>query len=196
MNKERRKEVDHYEEIAKELVLQIRANIADQNYIIKPLIGEIGSALRTLIANGYDAGSLLKEYSKTVHKLHLDIAILIECPNTNRFELVIFEIKKVSNLGLNELSQLIGYCLVSRSRFGVLMNVDKAISRDFSIILDADEHLTHITRLINQKEIQHEIGVMVWNSKTEKVEYTQSGAVRSIPELANRIHHSLKNGKI
>lgn len=187
-----KKETDHYEEIAAKLKIAFEANLRHgDNYNIRILIGEVQSALRTLIANGYNAGVLLSEYSKSVHRLHLDISILIEHKNSQKFELVIFEIKKVNNLGLNELSQLIGYCLVSKCRFGVLMNIDKAVSRDFSIILDADKDITNMVRLIDDKYISHEFGVMVWNSETQDIEYTQAGAVKTIPDLVAEIERAL-----
>src|SRR5690606_26612030 len=108
----RRIEVDYYDEIAKELVNQIQSNLSGTGFVVKPLIGEISSGLRTLIANGYNAGTLLNQYSKSVHKLHLDVSIVVENVNTGHFEIIIFEVKKVPNLGLGELSQVIGYCPV------------------------------------------------------------------------------------
>lgn len=182
-----RKEVDYYEEIAIEIVKHFTANILDEAYVIKPLIGEISSGLRTLIANGYNAGELLREYSKSIHKLHLDISILIENPKTGMFEIIIFEIKRVKNLGLSELSQLIGYCLVSKSRFGILMNVDKAVSSEFSIILDGDKDLTEIIRLVDNEKLHHKFGVMVWNASTLKIEYTNLGSIKSIPQLLEMV---------
>lgn len=182
------KEVDHYPEIAKEIVSQFEANLSSsESFVVKPLIGEISSSLRTLIANGYNAGENVADFSNGVHRLHLDISLLIENPINGKFEVVIFEIKKVKNLGLSELSQLIGYCLVSKCKFGILMNVDAAVSREFSIILDGDKDLTSIKRIVDEKEIEHELGVMVWNSETQRIEYTNSGAIKSMPALVRRI---------
>lgn len=188
----RRIETDYYQEIALELVKQLSNNINSDQYLIKPIIGEISSGLRTLIANGYNAGEPLRFYSNSVHRLHLDISILIENIENKQFEVVIFEIKKINNLGLSELSQLIGYCLVSKAQFGVLINVDKAVSRDFSIILDGDKDLTNIIRLVDDNKIHHQLGVMKWNSKTLKVEYTNSGAIKSLPDLAEKVMKELR----
>lgn len=182
------KEVEYYNDIAKEIVNQFRANLHDRpDVIVRPLIGEISSSLRTLIANGYNAGQALVEFSHHVHRLHLDISIVVENQTNGKFEIIIFEIKRVKNLGLTELSQLIGYCLVSKCKFGVLMNVNTAVSSEFSIILDADRDLTHICRKIDDKEIEHEFGVMVWNHETQRIQYTNSGAIRSIPELVAKL---------
>lgn len=188
----RRIETDYYQEIALELVKKLSSNINSDQYLIKPIIGEISSGLRTLIANGYNAGEPLRLYSNSVHRLHLDISILIENIENKQFEVVIFEIKKINNLGLSELSQLIGYCLVSKAQFGVLINVDKAVSRDFSIILDGDKDLTNIIRLVDDNKIHHQLGVMKWNSKTLKVEYTNSGAIKSLPDLADKVMKELR----
>lgn len=145
MKKDVRKiEVDYYEEIAKYLAEFFQANLGNKNFVVKVLIAEISAALRTLIANGYNAGPLLTEYSRGVHRLHLDISVVIENTQNNKFEIIVFEIKKTKKLGLSELSQLIGYCLVSKSEFGVLLNVDNSVSQEFSVILDADKDLTTI----------------------------------------------------
>lgn len=185
-------EVQYYPEISKELVTQIKANLPDnENIEVLSLVGEIRSGLLTMISNGYDAGSLLREYSQNVHRLYLDVSILLENKKNGKFEIVIFEIKKVKKMGLGELSQLIGYCLVSKVKFGVLVNVDTAISQNLSIILDDDPDLTHITRLIDGKKINHELGVMVWNSSTQKIVYTNSGAIKSMPHLVKKLTESL-----
>ena len=134
----------------------------------------------------------LKYYSISSHKLHLDISIVVENKKNGRFEIIIFEVKKVKTLGLGELSQLIGYCLVSKSRFGVLINVDKSVSGEFSVILDGDLDLTKIIRKIDNKEIEHRLGVMIWNSKTLKIEYTNSGSIKTMPELIRLVEESIK----
>ena len=187
----KRKEVDYYNEIAVELVRQFESNLSSNEYSVKPIIGEISSGLRTLIANGYSVGDSLEKYSKSVHRLHLDIAILVENKKTGKFEVIVFEVKKVNNLGLSELSQLIGYCLVSKAKFGVLINVDRAVSREFSIILDGDKDLTEIVRIIDDKKVEHRFAVMVWNSSTLRIEYTNSGAIKSIPDLVKVVEESL-----
>ncbi len=194
----RRKEVDYYDEIATELVSQFRSNLDgdEQKYSVLTLIGEISSGLRTLIANGYDAGEALKEYSVQSHRLYLDVSVLIENKETGKFEVVIFEVKKVKSLGLSELSQLIGYCLVSKAKHGILVNVDKSVSSEFSTIVEGDKDLTDITRLIDGEHIRHQLGVMVWNSQTLKMEYTNSGSIKTIPQLIEKIEKELSQNQL
>ncbi len=189
----RKKEIDYYEEISVELVNQFKSNLDldDQHYSVYSLIGEISSSLRTLIANGYKAGKALKEYSIQSHRLYLDISILVENKKTGKFEIVIFEIKKVKSLGLSELSQLIGYCLVSKAKNGILINIDKSVSGEFSTIIEGDKNLTDITRLIDGQHINHQIGIMVWNSKTHQVEYTNSGSLKTLPQLIEKIEKEI-----
>jgi hypothetical protein len=193
MNKEVRKiEVDHYPEIAEGLKDIFLSNLSNKDIKVSVTIGELSSALNTLIANGYSAGEKLIQYSRNVHRLHLDITVIVENPSNGNFEIIIFEIKKTKRMGLTELSQLIGYTLVSESRFGILMNVDNSVSGEFSVILDSDKNLTQIVRMIDSETTTHKLGVMVWNSNTKKIEYTQSGAIKTIPELISMIEESLK----
>ena len=191
-DKERKIEVDHYEEIAFALKEVFTSNLQTKGLEVQVLIGEISSALRTLLANGYVAGEALKEYAANVHRLHLDIAITIENRVNGKFEIIIFEIKKTKRIGLTELSQLIGYCLVSKAKFGILVNVDNSISDEFSIILDADKDLTEIVRVIDGDNIVHKFGVMSWNSITKRIEYTQSGHIKTLPELVSLVESVVK----
>lgn len=191
--KDKRLEVDYYDEIAEALIQLFQANLKlSDKFIVKALIGEISSAIRTLIVNGYDAGEALNSFSKSVHRLHLDISILVENLESGAFEIIIFEVKKVKRLGLTELSQLIGYCLVSKCKFGILINVDNTASKDLSIILDADKDLTRISRFLDGVILEHRFGVMIWNSTTKKIEYSESGAIKSIPDLVHSVEESIK----
>lgn len=180
-------EVDYYVEIGEAILQQFKSNLTDPNYEVKVLVGEISSALRTLFANGYFPKKKLNDFVSSLHKLHLDISLLIENPLNGNFEIIIFEIKKVKSLGLAELSQLIGYCLVSKSKFGILLNIDNSVSKEFSLILDSDDDLTHIRRLIGNDLCEHFFGVMVWNSNTGNFEYVNSGIIKNMPQLVERV---------
>lgn len=187
-------EVDHYEEIASSLISIFQANLSEEIYVVRPLIWEISAWLRTLIANGYDAWEPLREYSKSVHKLHLDITIVIENKVTWKFEVVIFEIKKTKTIWLTELSQLIWYCLVSKSEFWILVNVDNSISWEFSVILNADKNLTEINRLIDHELYIHKFGVMVWDSTTKSFNYLDTNmAIKTLSGLTKMIIESINN---
>ena len=188
------REEDYYNEIAVYIVKEIKANLdKPELFNVVPLIGEVSSGLRTLIANGYSAGALLQEFSRSVHRLHLDISILVENIEKGIFELIIFEIKKVEGLGLGELSQLIGYCLVSKRSFGILINIDKGLSKDFSVILDSDPDLTTIVRVLDNSKVKHELGVMIWNSDTKQMECVNSGSVPSISSLTEKLESILNS---
>lgn len=179
----KKKEVEYYNEIAQYLIDYIESNINNENIVVSVLRGEISSAINTLISNGYDAGEDLENYAVNVQRLHLDISLLLENKSTGLFEIVIFEVKRVSTLGLAHLSQLIGYCLVSKCEFGILLNVDKGVSDQFSSILNTDKDLTSIHRVIGNKSYHHKFGVMVWDSFTKKIDYSNTGSIGSLPEL-------------
>lgn len=188
---ERKIEVDYYPEIASAIKDLFISNFTATGLEVQALVGEISGAIGTLIANGYPAGEMLKEYGEKVHRLHLDISILVENKANGKFEIIIFEVKKTKRMGLSELSQLIGYCLVSRAKFGILVNVDNSVSGEFSVILDADKDLTKIVRVVNGEEVVHKLGVMVWNSNTKKLQYTQSGEIKTLPELISLVEKDL-----
>ena len=188
-----RKEIEYYQEISMRLVDIFKANLPkDQSIIISSLIGDIHSGLNTLIANGYDVGDKLREYSKEIYHLRLDITLLLENKRNGKFDLVIFEIKKVKSLGLSEFSQLIGYCLVSKIKFGILINIDNGLSSDFSSILESDRDITEIKRIIDNKIFEHDFGVIFYNSSTKQFEYSNLGKVKTIPNLVNHLLQNIR----
>ncbi len=66
-----------------------------------------------------------------------------------------------------------------------------SVSSEFSLIVDSDKNLTKIVRIIDDKKIQHELGIMVWNSKTKQINYTESGEIKTISQLVDKIIESI-----
>src|SRR3989338_886751 len=180
-----RREVDYYKEIALGLKDLFISNMPDSLHVsVYPLIGEIKAALQNLILNEKVDERLIKPIIQGIDTLSLDVSFLLVNNKTKKYEIVILEIKRTSAVGLTELSQLIGYCLVSKAKFGILVNVDNTVSSRFSTILERDFDLTIIERTLkNDQDIVHKFGVMKWNSKTLALEYTNAGSIKSIPEL-------------
>jgi len=189
-----RREVDYYKEIALGLKDLFISNMPDSLHVsVYPLIGEIKAALQNLILNEKVDERLIKPIIQGIDTLSLDVSFLLVNNKTKKYEIVILEIKRTSAVGLTELSQLIGYCLVSKAKFGILVNVDNTVSSRFSTILERDFDLTIIERTLkNDQDIVHKFGVMKWNSKTLAFEYTNAGSIKSIPELVEMVTQSLK----
>jgi hypothetical protein len=189
---EHRKEVDFYQEIATGLKELFEANFpAESDIRIFPLIGEIRSAIGTLLANRNIEHEVIKQFSQEIDTLNLDVSFLLFNNNSHKFEIVVLEIKKMPSVGLTELSQLIGYCLVSKSKFGLLVNVDNLASNRFMTILEKDMELTTIERRYKGDWLTHKFGVMKWNSTTLSFEYSNAGSIKSIPELVGLVVSSL-----
>ena len=179
-----KKETDYYPEICEYITEEILANIEDQkNIIIHPIQEEISAALKTLQLNRRLQTKNLSDFASKCHRLHIDIALVVENTESELFEIIIFEVKKTKTLGLTQLSQLIGYCLVSNASFGILINIDNGCSDEFKAILNTDKDLTHIKRLKEGVAVEHNFGVMIWQSHTEMMTYTNEGKILSIPML-------------
>lgn len=192
-NNNPKREVDFYQEIAKGLKALVEANLPnDAKISVYPLIGEIRSALGTLLANKNIEHEAIKKFVQEIDVLNLDISFLLFDNKTHRFEIVILEVKKVPSVGLTELSQLVGYCLVSKAKFGILVNVDSLASERFMTILEKDPDLTTIERKYRGNWLVHKFGVMKWNSVTQAFEYSNAGGIKSIPELVKLVLSALK----
>ena len=185
---ERRIEVDFYEEIGRAIKEKFLGNLSNpEDYEIKILLHEIKAALQTLIVDDKLEYPDLRTYASELERLDLDISVLIVNKATGKFEIVILEVKKMQAMGLTQFSQLVGYCLVSGTKFGILVNVDAGISDRFGIRLDTDKDLTTIERVYRGKKMVHKFGVMNWDSVGQQFVYTNRGSIKSIPALVELV---------
>ena len=187
MNKNQN-EVSYYPEIQDFIEEQIKSNFMVANRIAPDVfwgIGELKENLRRMICTHPEKCECAKKFAQNVPPLNLDIFALIT--DGTIFNLLILEIKLMKGVGLKELSQLIGYCLVSRAKYGLLINIDNGASSRLSQILASEEHVSHI-RVFNKDVIQeHCIGFMQWDSLTKNFDYSNLGLIKSLSDLTNRL---------
>ena len=93
----------------------------------------------------------------------------------------------MNSAGLKEWSQLVGYCLVSGAKYGLLVNIDNGASPRLEQILSTEEHLSHIRTIVNGANHEHCLGFMQWDSLTQNFEYSNLGVIRSLSELSNQL---------
>lgn len=188
MTTERRNEVSHYPEIMQFVEAQIKSNFKasyGQELYVFCKTGELSSGLKDIVLKNKELCECVRSFSENVPPLNLDIFALIT--NGEKYELLILEIKKRPSVGLNEWSQLVGYCIVSNARFGLLINVDGTASKRLLDLLNADSDISSISRIKSGEENKHLLGFMEWNSDTYNLEYSNMGAVKSISKLCNMI---------
>ncbi|MDR2198139.1 MAG: hypothetical protein LBR53_01550 [Deltaproteobacteria bacterium] len=181
-------EVSYYKDIQKFIEIQLKSNFKANN--IKNVnifwgIGELKSNLQTIIKNNPSECSCAKHYAETISPLNVDIFALIT--DAKHYELLILEIKKVKSVGLHEWSQLIGYCLVSGAKYGILLNINNKTSTRLSELLFFKHHMSHIKTLIDKKVYEHNLGLMYWNSFTQNFEYSNLGELKSLSELSEKL---------
>jgi hypothetical protein len=189
-----RGETGHYQEIAQAAVRLLADNFpAGSNFEVHPLIGEVRTQLRSLLAKTQLGSAAADRLAEEIQTLDLDISLFVRNPANDKFELIIFEVKKTSALGLAELSQLIGYSLVAKNHLNVLINVDHGIGSRLVTLLETDPDLTTITQTRQDGVVvKHEVGIMLWRSDTLDFNYTDTGAIASMPQLAGKIAESLR----
>jgi hypothetical protein len=186
-----RKEEDYYIEILDFFKQQLISNLKalGKEYIVIGKIGELSRGLRELINAGEIQCQSLIDYAKSIPPLNLDIFFIII--NGEKFEILVLEIKKVHAVGLNELSQLIGYSIISNAKMGILINIDATGSRRMFDIMVNEPDISHIIRKYKKDWTEHFIGLMKWNSLTMKIEYTGVGNISTIPVLCQKISQFL-----
>ncbi len=183
-----RNEVTYYSEIQEFIETQLKSNFRagrHRNLYVFWGIGELKSNLQRILYEHPNECSCASEFARQVPPLSLDIFALIT--DGVKFEILILEIKLVKSAGLSEWSQLIGYCLVSGAKYGLLVNIDNGCSPRLSQLLSTERHISHITSLVNDEMRDHCLGFMQWDSLTQNFEYSNLGFIKSLSDLSNRL---------
>lgn len=183
-----RNELSYYQEIQRFVETQLKSNFkasSKRDLYVFWGIGELKSNLQRIIAKNPLECACAKGFSKRVPPLSLDIFALVT--DGQKFELLILEVKLVKSAGLSEWSQLVGYCLVSGAKFGLLLNIDNGGSPRLTQMLQTEQHLSKIQTIVNGKGREHILGFMQWNSLTQNFEYSNLGNIKSLSDLSDRL---------
>lgn len=181
-----RNEISYYKEIEEYIALQLKSNFRSafgSKLHVFWAIGELRSNLLKIIESNPEFCGCAKQFAQNVPPLDLDIFALIT--DGTHFELLILEIKRMGSVGLKEWSQLVGYCLVSGAKYGLLINVDNGPSKRLIDILSSKNHLAHILTIEDGKTHHHNLGYMSWDSLTHDFQYYNLGQIKSISSLCN-----------
>ena len=183
-----RNEVSYYPEIQSFIEQQLTSNFLASNHrelYVYWGIGELKSNLQRIIKDHPKECACATSFAERTPPLSLDIFALIT--DGNKFELLILEVKLVKSAGLQQWSQLVGYCLVSGAKYGLLLNIDNGGSPRLTQMLSTERHISHIQTIVKDVGREHLLGFMEWNSTTHNFEYSNLGAVRSLSELSRKI---------
>ena len=183
-----RNEVSYYPEIQRFIEAQLKSNFrASQHRELDVFwgIGELKTNLQRIIRANPDKCACAQAFAQRVPPLNLDIFALIT--DGYKFEILILEVKLMNSAGLKEWSQLVGYCLVSGAKYGLLVNINNGASPRLSQILSTEELLSHIRTIVNEAEREHCLGFMEWDSLTQNFEYSNLGLIKSISDLSDQI---------
>jgi hypothetical protein len=183
-----RNEVSYYPEIQTFIEAQLRSNFKATNkrdlYVYWG-IGELKSNLQRIIREHPDECACAINFAERTPPLSLDIFALIT--DGEKFELFILEVKLVKSAGLQQWSQLVGYCLVSGAKYGLLVNINAGGSPRLVQMLQTEQHISQIQTTVDGVPREHLLGFMEWNSITQNFEYSALGVIKSLSELSNRL---------
>lgn len=184
----RRNEVSYYPEIQRFIEAQLKSNFRARNNRELEVfwgIGELKTNLQRIINENPEKCACARDFAQRTPPLNLDIFALIT--DGTKFELLILEVKLMNSVGLKEWSQLVGYCLVSGSKYGLLLNIDNGASPRLAQILSTEEHLSYIKTIANDTSQNHCLGFMEWDSLTQNFEYSNLGFIKSLSDLSNKL---------
>lgn len=183
-----RNEVSYYPEIQSFIEDQLKSNFRTKRHRELSVfwgIGELKTNLQRMLIESPNICSCVKDFVKRVPPLNLDIFALIT--DGKRFEILILEVKLMNSVGLKEWSQLVGYCLVSGAKYGLLVNIDNGASPRLAHILCTEVHISDIQNLVAETIQKHLLGFMQWDSLTQSFEYSNLGLIKSLSDLSNHL---------
>lgn len=180
-----RNEISYYPEIQAFIEAQIKSNFTAAHRRELSVfwgIGELKKNLHKIIEQNPQICACARAFEQSVPPLNLDIFALIT--DGVRFELLILEVKRMESVGLKEWSQLVGYCLVSGAKYGLLVNTDGGASSRLVQLLQTQRHLSHIETLAGGRPKSHCLGLMYWDSLTRSFDYSNLGFIKSLSALS------------
>lgn len=183
-----RNEVSFYPEIQKFIEAQLKSNFSAMHHRDLEVywgIGEMKSNLMRILKNNPNKCECAKNFILQTPPLSVDIFALIT--DGNKFQILILEVKLMNSVGLKEWSQLVGYCLVSGAKYGLLLNINNGASPRLSEILSTKTYISDIRNIVENEVVEHCLGFMQWDCLTQSFEYTNLGFIKSLSELSNRI---------
>ena len=183
-----RNEVSYYSEIQRFIEMQLKSNFRaarKRDLHVFWGIGELKTNLQQIIDEHPAACACAAAFASRVPPLNLDIFALIT--DGQDYELLILEVKLVKSAGLSEWSQLIGYCLVSGAKYGLLLNIDNGGSPRLVQMLQTERHISNIHTVVEGESKAHLLGFMQWDSLTQNFEYSNLGAIKSLSDLSDML---------
>lgn len=188
MLSKKRNEVSYYPEIQRFIEDQIKSNLLTKGIDDIEVfwgIGELKTNLREIVQRNPKKCRCVEMFSKQTLPLNLDIFALVT--NGIKFELLILEVKLMKAVGLKEWSQLVGYCLVSDAKYGLLVNIDAGASDRLADLLRTEQKLSYIQTITGFEIKEHYLSLMQWDSLTQNFDYTNLGIIRSLSNLTDMI---------
>ena len=147
-----RNEISYYDEIMQFIKEQIESNFTAWERPLKVYCktGELRHGLQEIVAENKITTPSILEFASSTPPLSLDIFALIT--DGIKYELLIVEVKLLKSVGLTQLSQLIGYCIVSNAQYGLLINIDGGESPRLTDLIMNEPDLMHIIRHLTSKD--------------------------------------------
>jgi hypothetical protein len=183
-----RNEISYYPEITQFIEMQLQSNFKamnKDNIHIYWKIGEMKLKIEELIIEHPIDCNCLKDFIRKMPPLNVDIFAVIT--DGEKFELLILEVKLRKSVGLAQWSQLIGYCIVTDCKYGLLVNIDSGASDRLIELLRQNTDVSKITRMKKNDKINTFLGFMQWNSITKNFEYSVLGQLNSLSYISNEL---------
>lgn len=148
---------------------------------------DISSGLRKILKSNSIVDSILMTKVKLTKRLFVDILGLVYSKIKKKGYLIVCEVKNHS-LTLTDFAQLIGYCIASNVKYGLLISLDKRITGGFEAILKQSSSLVKVKRI----KITHFFAICMWRTNLKELFFNEIGAFTSLLAICRDIASSLE----
>ena len=154
------RESSFYPSIVDYIERRIKAELGDGFDFRMAVCGvvDMRDGLRRINRQLHHQNESLDNYAERTRGLFVDLAGILQSRTGNRFATLICEVK-VGRLNLTHLAQLLGYCIASNTRHGLLISVNHSVTSGLEAVLRNNHSIVDVRRLDKSR---HTIGIATW----------------------------------
>jgi len=182
-------ETEYYIEICEYLKEEIENRLSRLGEFITDFMPcgskDLSSGLKSILKSEKIIDPNLEAKVKFTRGLFVDILGLVYSKTKKKGELIICEVKP-HNLTLAHLTQLIGYCIASNVKYGLLISIDKQITSGFETILKQAPLVK-----IERRSTTHYFAICTWKTTLKELYFDEIGAFNSLLALSRHIASSI-----
>ncbi len=185
----REKERSYYPAIADFLRARFQREIVTgdlkSDFISCGIVDMRSGIVRLISSMSLNRKEELETYVQKTRSLFVDIVGMVYNQKAIKHSFLICEVK-LGEINLTDLAQLLGYCVASNTRHGILISIGKNITRGFESIIKANHQVIDLKRADG---FRHSLSIATW--KDNEMLFDNLGYARTAEIIARDMIRSV-----